>query len=168
MTDKSVSELLAEIVAGLDGVTPQWCAPGDDQRPIWILMLEDRDCGHNFYTNENDAREGWVKLCGPAGNWNGRLFETVSNTLRCDPDTIRAIAEEHARLVERVEFLENNEALWRSNVASKDAEIDRLRKVVERLGSSEAFTVAFTPNPRYTETKELWARTEFARQNLDG
>lgn len=68
---------------------PKYCAPGDDQNPLWILIFEDRDQGHNFYKTEAEAREAWERHCGPSGMWNGRLLQTVERDTRRHHPTTR-------------------------------------------------------------------------------
>lgn len=50
----------------------QWCAPGDRQKPVWLLMFDDRDRGYNYYEVESDAIRDFNRSEGLG--WNCHLF----------------------------------------------------------------------------------------------
>jgi hypothetical protein len=56
----------------------QWCAPGDRQKPVWILMFDDRDRGYNYYEVESDAIRDFNRA--EDGGWNCRLFALMPRT----------------------------------------------------------------------------------------
>jgi hypothetical protein len=72
----------------------EWCAPGDDQRDVWLVRFNDADMREALYTGpdaERDARAKWGMMCGPSGTWNGYLFRLAKRSRLSpvtSPDTI--------------------------------------------------------------------------------
>ena len=90
----------------------------------------------------------------------GEEFLLLHNELT--PAVVREIAE-------YVQFLETTgcaDVETPDQVKELKAENERLREVIDRLGSSEAFTLPFFLDHDKREVKELIARMDFARQAL--
>jgi hypothetical protein len=67
------------------GETFRWCAPGDDQKDVWIVRFNDADMREAIFTGpdaERDARAKWDLMCSPSGTWNGYLFRLASRDTR--------------------------------------------------------------------------------------
>lgn len=56
------------------------CAPGDEQKPLFLLRFNDADLREMIFDNEAEARTRWGELCGPSGTWSGWLFGLLPAT----------------------------------------------------------------------------------------
>lgn len=112
------TEALAAIVAGLKGVTPgPWWADsersegGDGTFNAFAVYGPETRYGHpSSICDTHNSGEIMIERDGDDTPWDEQGRVNMEHIARCDPDTMRAIA---------------------SDIATKDAEIARLREALE-------------------------------------